>query len=241
MPRTPLLHPDAFFEERPHLDVGTALVLGLLLALVTTAGVGVFGLVFTDALDATVAVDNPAHAPDWVCDMNTDSGVSTPSGCAEDIPETVDRELGALVWEEFVNLLPFVFVGALVAGLLTAVGLHLLSGLGDAQGSFGDTLAVTAWGATPLVVQTVGGVGYLSYRIRGLDLPSQPEAAIDQLATLSTFESQLPLLVLSLVVTAWQAYIWTYGLAHVRDVRFDTAALAAGVVGAGLFLFTLLG
>ena len=244
MPRTPLLHPGAFFDERaPTLDVGRALVLGLLLALVTTAGAGLVGWAFVDALDVTVSVDNPAHTPDWVCEQQAEAftDMSTPSGCGDDVPETVERDLGELVWDEFVGLLPWVLLGALLAGLGTAVTFHVLTALAGGEGSFGDTLAVTAWGATPLVVQTVAGGGYTVFRIQRLALPNQPEAAVERLATLTTFGNRLPLVVLALVVTAWQVTIWTHGLRHARNVGFDAALAGAGLVGAVSFLLTLVG
>lgn len=241
MPRTPLLHPDEYFERSPPArEFGLALAIAVAVALATTAGVGVVGWAFAGKLDVQVTVDNPAHAPDWACDDEF-SDIPTPEGCAPDVPETTQVNLGQQVWEEFTGYLPLVFVLGVLAWPVVAAVLHGLSALAGGEGSLAGTLTVAAWASVPELVRVVGASAYVVWRIQRITLPREPEAAVERLRTLTEFGTQAPVLVLGILVTAWQAYIWTHGLRHARSLSLGAAARVAGVAALGAILVDVLG
>lgn len=241
MPRTPLLHPDAYFESRTDFSVGTAVGIALLVALATTTGFGFVGWAVTQQLDVMVTVDNPNHTPDWVCEQQGEvfTDMPTPEGCSDDVPETKQVNLGRQVWERLVGYLPAVFLTSLVGWVVVAACLHALSAAFDASGSFGRTLFVAAWGGVPLVFQVAGGGVYAAMRLRSMTFGNDPQVAVQQLQSLAAGSSGLVVTLLSLVVVAWQVVIWGYGLRDARDVDLGGGFVAAGAVGFVVFLLGL--
>lgn len=114
-PRTPLLRPKSYFESHdgsPPLKHA--------------------------ALDATVEVENPDHTPEWACENFAESGMSTPSGCDPSVPETVERDLGSIVYEELSWLLwtPLFLVPVFWA--VHAPVLHAGGAVVGGEGAFAD-------------------------------------------------------------------------------------------------------
>ncbi|WP_224269988.1 Yip1 family protein [Haloprofundus salinisoli] len=185
MPRTPLLHPGEYFRERaPGLSFGRALVIALLVALLTTAAVGFVGWQFSEALDTTVTAENDNRPPDWVCEQHGDDW----PGC--DQPETRELNLGDELWDRFAGLLPVVFLSSLLGWAVVGAVLHLLSRGGD-RGTFGDTLAVAAWGGVPMLVESAVGVVAAMRVIRETSFSQNPETLLGQLQGLSRFSTGL--------------------------------------------------
>jgi hypothetical protein len=159
VPRTPLLHPDEYFEKHPpEHDLARATGVVLLVAIVATAAAGVIGWTFAQALDVMVTVENPAHTPEWACENFADSGLSTPEGCGADVSATTQVNLGEQVWERFRGYLPLVFVATFAAWVVAAVLVHAATAFADgAEGPFTATLAVSGWAAAPNLLQAVVG------------------------------------------------------------------------------------
>ncbi|QCJ47471.1 Yip1 family protein [Haloprofundus sp. MHR1] len=235
MPRTPLLHPDEYFRERaPGLDFGYALVLAVVVALLTTAAVGFVGWQFSEALDTTITVENENRPPDWVCEDNGDDW----PGCDE--PETRELNLGDELWDRFVGLLPVVFFSSLLGWLVVGVFLHLLS-RGGGRGTFGDTLAVAAWGGVPMFVESAVGLVAASRVVRGTSFSQNPEVLLQQLQELQSFLDWPLTFAVGLVVAGWQLFVWRAGLEHARGLDSDAALGVAGLVAFVVFLLGVVG
>jgi len=244
VPRTPLLHPDDYFEAHtPGHSIARTLALAVLVAAGTTAGVLAIGWVVTQSIDATVAVDNPAHTPDWVCEQQREAFTDqpTPGGCAQSVPETVDRDLGDLVWDAFVDRMPLVFVAVFVAWVVVAGVLHALSALVGGEGSFADTLAVAAWGGVPTLLQVIAGLAEISLRLQSVSFGSNPEQVASEIQRLAATGHSLPWYLVVAVVALWQGYLFAFGLVHARDLDLDAAALVAGVLALASFLLGAFG
>lgn len=236
MPRTPFLHPDEYFaSRRPDHDLARAALVVCIVAVATTAAVGAVGWAFTQQLDVMIPVDNPAHTPDWACENYEEMEVSSPAGCADDVPETTQVNLGDRVWEEFRGYLPFVFVGVFAAWLGAAVLAHLVTAVAGGEGSFAGTLAVSGWAAGPNLLQVVLGGAVAVDRIRALSLSSDPDVAVQQLQSVATFGDGLPTIAILLLVTVWKAFVWAAGLRRARNVTPDAARAIAAVAAAVAF------
>ena len=243
MPRTPLLRPGRFFAERaPYLNLRTTIGLLLAVSVLTTAGVGTVGWLFAERLDVTTTVENDNRPPDWVCDgdhgaTETDTLHSTPFGCGQ--PETRQLNVGALLWEKIVGLLPVVFFVTLLAPVVVAGVAHLLSSALGGEGPFGDTLAIAAWATVPALVQSLVAMSQLwmslSRSTFGTD-PSQIAATVERLTTTSP-DGMLAVVVLT--VTCWQGYIWHRGLTRALDLAPGTATTLVLVVSFFDFVLAL--
>jgi hypothetical protein len=244
VPRTPLLHPDDYFESHtPGHSLGLTLALAFLVAAGSTAGVLGIGWVVTQSIDATVAVDNPAHTPDWVCEQQREAFTDqpTPEGCAASVPETVERDMGDLVWDAFVDRTPLVFVAIFVVWVVVAGVLHALSAVFGGEGSFVDTLAVAAWGGVPTLAQMVAGLVEISLQIQSLTFGSNPQQVAAEIQRLAAGGHSLPWYLVAAVVALWQAYLFAFGLVHARDLDLDAAALVAGSLALLSFLLGAFG
>lgn len=235
-----LFRPDDFFAERtPEFSLGRAVVVVFVVALITTTVVGAFGWSVSQRLTATTEIPNEERPPDWVCedDADTEADEMMQEGCDE--PKQKSVVVGDLVWGAFSEKLPMVFVGVFLGWGLYAVGLHLASALVGGEGSFLDTLVVTAWGMVPSAVQAVVGLGLLYGALGSIDLAAtNPEALAAQMQSLSE-RAQGDTVVLSLAVACWQGYVWTFGLKHARNLPTGSAAFAGGGVAFVVFLFGL--
>ncbi|KTG10636.1 hypothetical protein AUR64_08195 [Haloprofundus marisrubri] len=235
MPRTPLLHPDEYFRERaPGLSFGRALTIALVVSLLTTAAIGAVGWQFSQAIDTTVTVENENRPPEWVCEQNGDDW----PGCGQS--ETRQLNLGDELWDRFVGLLPVVFLSTLVGWVVVGGLLHVLSRGGD-SGTFGDTLAVTAWGGVPMLVESAVGLLAAMRVIRETTFSQNPEALLQQVQGLQSF-LDLPLAIgVGLLVAGWQLFVWRAGLEHARGLDSDVARGVAGLVALVVFLLGVVG
>lgn len=226
-PRTPLLRPRAYFashDDRPplrHAAVAVAVV-----AVVAAGGMAVFLGEFAAALDVPVEVDNPAHTDETVCE--TSAFTPTPSGCDSSVPETVERDLGAMVAEEF----SWVPVAALVVvpafWVVQAGVLHAGSAVVGGEGPFAGSLAVAGWGMVPGVARTVGVGAFVLHRLRATRVSGDPESAVAAVETAVAGLGSVSL-VAAVVVAVWAGAVRVYGLAAARDIEVGAAL---GVVGA---------
>ncbi|WP_435065200.1 YIP1 family protein [Halobaculum sp. EA56] len=222
-PRTPLLRPDSYFaahDGSPPFAHAAAAVAVVTLA--TAAGLAVFLGEFAAALDVAVTVDNPAYPGDAFCENSAFE--DTPSGCDE--PETVERDLGALVAEELSWLPPAAVALVPLFWVVQAGVLHAASALADGSGPFVDTLVVVAWGMVPGLARILGVGALLVYRLRTTPLSGDPESALATLEAAVAGVEAVALLA-ALVVGLWGGAIRTYGLAEARD---HTLGDAAGIV-----------
>ncbi|WP_458206967.1 Yip1 family protein [Haladaptatus sp. NG-SE-30] len=227
-----LFRPDTFFREHaPRPSLGSALAIVLLIAIVTTTAIGVVGWEMSRGMMAT-EVDNPNRPADWVCEDRTDSGFESP-GC--DRPKTVP--LGEVMWDTVGKKLPLVFVAPFIGWIVIATGFHVLTALGNGEGSFGNTASITAWGMIPSLLQTLVGFGLLYLTFRNTEFGGSPQAVLEQMQSLVS-RIRGGSLLLSAIVSLWQWYIWTYGLKHARNVSKEAAGVAAGLVAFVGFLLT---
>lgn len=236
--RDALLNPDRFFAERtPRPSLGTAATVVLVVALVSTAAVGFIGWTLSQEITATAQVDNPNRPPDWACEDGGFGSDTTnfSSGC--DQPRTKTIDMGDKLWEAFSGQLPMIFFASFFGWLLVAAGLHAASGLAGGRGSFSGTLTVAAWGTLPTLFQTAVGGASMYFAIQGMELGGSPEVLAQQFQSMAS-RTQSGNLAVSAFVTLWQAYVWTYGLKHVRNLETGSAAGAAGVVAFVSFVLT---
>ncbi|RDZ65595.1 YIP1 family protein [Haloferax sp. Atlit-12N] len=239
-PRTPLLKPREYFASRPRpLDTGRALAVVALVTLVVAAATGGILVTFTQQLDQQVSVDNPEHAPDWMCENYEEGGpfadMDAPAGCDPSVPEQIDKRLGDLVWQE-ISWVPWaMLVGVPLFWLFEGAMLHLGTSLVGGEGGFAESLTVAAWGMVPSAARAVALAGYLAYVLPRIDLPSTPEAAVTAMqSALSGFGLITGVVVV--ITVAWATYVRTYGMARARDLDVESAA----VVTVGLSLVGLL-
>lgn len=207
----------------------------LAVAVATAVGAAVIIDQLATTMAVMVTVDNPDYPGDAFCGENAASQ-DTASGC--DQPKTVDRELGALVAEEFSWFPPVAFVVIPIWWLFQAGVLHAASGVVDGEGSFGETLVVAGWGMVPSLVRILGVTAFIAVSVQSLALPSNPEGAVDALQ--AALAGVQPLSFgLAFLAAVWAGAIRTYGLADVRDLRVSTAAWVVGALTAFGLLFEL--
>lgn len=226
-----LFDPGEFFDRhRPGESLRAGAAVGLLTATLVTLGTAAVGWLFVSGIDVTITETVVEPLPEATCD-NYGEG-DRPRGCGIDEPVTEDVDVGSLVWRQFLGLLPFVFVTAVLAWVLVAVGLHVVSIAFDAEGGFGGTLAVAGFGALPGVAEAAAAVVREYVTVRRVLLTSNPGAYLRQLEDLSLGGSEGIVLAVGVTVTLWQAYVWTHGLTYARDLAFRDAAITAGVLAA---------
>ena len=232
-PRTPLLRPKSYFESHGGSPpLGDAAIAVAVVAVLTAGGVGVFLLEFDRAVDATVTMDNPEHTPEWACETFAEMNTS-PAGCDPSVPETIERDVGTLVVEEYSWLVPAMLLFVPVFWVVHATVLHIGSALAGGEGRFGATLAVAGWGMVPSVTRLLGVGALLVYRLRTTPVPGSTEGA---LAALETAFAGLNAVSVgaAVVVAVWAGAVRVYGLSSARDVSTAEAfwvVLAITVVG----------
>lgn len=235
-PRTPLLRPGRYFaahDGSPPLKHAALAV--LVVAVATAGGAALIIDQLAAALDVPVTVDNPAYPGDMFCGENS-AYDDTPSGCDE--PKTVERELGALVAEEF-SWLPFATLLLVpVWWLFQATVLHLTSALADGEGSFDGTLAVAGWGMVPSLVRLVGVAGFIAVSVQSITAPADPDGAVQALRVAMTGVQPLSF-GLAFLAAVWAGAIRTYGLADARDLSTWRAGWIVGLLTLFGLLFEL--
>lgn len=228
----PLRRPDSYFERHtPGLRLGRAFAVALVVALVATATIGVFGYTLAErAGDRTVMVDNENRPSEWVCEQHGDDPDSPlADGC--DQPAEREVQASSLVWEAFTAQLPVVFFASLAGWFLGGVGMHLLTALVGGEGSFGDSLAVAGWAQAATLPQfVVLGVVFFTFA-SGFDFGAGEAALRSQVATFRS-DLQNPIVLLgAALTTVWQGYVYYHGMRHARNVGSDAALGIAAVVG----------
>ncbi|QLG60450.1 Yip1 family protein [Halorarum salinum] len=239
-PRTPLLRPQSYFESHDGSPpLGHAALAVAVVAVVTAGGIGLFLAEFAGALDATVEMENPEHSPEWACENFEGSGMSTPSGCDPSVPETVERDLGSLVYEEL-SWLPWAALFIVpIFWAVQALVLHAGAAVIGGEGTFADTLAVAGWGMVPSLARVLALGALLIYRLRTTPLPGDPEGAV---AALEAAFSGLGAasMVAVLVVAVWAGAVRVYGLAETHDVPVGEALVVVAVTTLVGFVFEAL-
>jgi hypothetical protein len=225
-PRTPLLRPDSYFDDRT-ATLGRGLAVAALVTLATVTVVIGFGLVFAANIDGTVETSNPEYPGDVFCDGDT-SG-DTPSGCTE--PATVEQDVDRVLWDAIGSVAGQTAIGIPIIVLVTAGGLHGGSALADGEGGFGRSLAVAVWGLAPAVLAGALTVAALAVTFDPLTVsPGQSPETLRQPALAQVRDVELVGTVLGALATLWGAVIWRFGLLHQRGVSGDAATAVAAVV-----------
>ena len=234
-PRTPLLRPDGYFDRRT-ATVGRGLAVAVLVTLALVATVYGLGWVFAANIDGTVTADNPSYPGDAFCDGDP-PGDYTPDGCNES--ETVQRDIDRGIWDAIGSVAGQVVIGFPIVLLLLAGALHGGSALANAEGGFGRSLAVAAWGLVPTVFASLLTVAVLAFTFDSVTLSSGGSpAALLEPAMAQVREIELVGIVAGAIATLWGAAIWRFGLQHQRSVSGQAATAVAGTVA---LVFLLLG
>jgi hypothetical protein len=234
-----LYSPGSFFENHPPSGtLGGALKVVTLVAVLTCVAFAGMGVAFDATIDSTVTQTTLEPVPESVCETYENADAPLPEGCTIDEPRTEQVDVGSRVESAFFGRLPFLFVASFVGWLLTAAALHLLSALGDTEGSFGATLSVAGWASLPSLVGSAIGVGLLLLAVQGTEFASDPEVLADQVRALANRTGGTAALG-SLVGVGWQAVVWTHGLRCGRDMSYGGAATVAAVVAVVTLALTL--
>ena len=234
-PRTPLLRPDSYFEAHDGSPpIAHAAVVVAVVTVAVAGGMAVLIDQFAAALDTTVTVDNPAYPGDSFCE---DSMLdNTPSGCDE--PETVERNLGAMIADELSWLAPASVVLVPLWWLWQSAVLYGAGSAARGSGRFADVAAVAGWGMAPSLLRLVAVLGFAVQRFQSVSVPSDPENAI---AVLQSAISGIEIvgMVAVLIVAVWAGAIRVYGLAEAHDLQLSTAGVIVGVLTVIGILFEL--
>jgi hypothetical protein len=178
-------------------------------------------------------MDNPEHVPEWACENYAESDISTPSGCDPSVPETVERDVGALVVQKYSWLPLAALVLVPLLWLFEAGVLHLGTVFVGGEGPLSDTLAVAGWGMVPSVARLLGVGAVLLYQLRTTPIPGSAGGSV---AALEAAFAGLGALSLgaAVLVAVWGGAVRVYGLSSARDVTTGEAfwvVVAVTVVG----------
>lgn len=222
-----LIRPSAFFDERdPVSTLPIAASLVVLLAIALGISTVLLGTMLAGSIDATVTVDNPDRPPEWVCDRHgNDSDSHLGRGCDE--PETVERDVGPIVYDMMTDYLGFAVVAPFLLWFLGGIVLFVTARLANGTPSISGAFALAGWAALPEFVRL--GVGLVAIRYALSDVTiTDPERA--DVLVQAAFAPIDPLLTFATILTAcWQWYLLTGGMVHDADIEWPTAALAVGV------------
>lgn len=136
------------------------------------------------------------------------------------------------------------FIGALVAWVLYAGAFHVISGvLYETDGEFRDTLAVTGWGFVPAVFAAIAStvvavVVFTSVPLPEMNDPQQIQTWVQEVRSRPEFLVSTALGALFLL---WQAFLWAFGLKHVRGLTLRQAGITVAIPVAIGLLFRLSG
>lgn len=205
------------------------------MTIAVAAGMAVFLDQFAAALDTTVTVDNPAYPGDVFCEDST--AEQTPSGCTE--PETVERNLGAMVAQELSWLPPASMVLVPLWWLWQTVVLYGAGRATGGSGGFAETAAVAGWGMAPSLLRLVAVLGFAVAQFRSVSTPADPENALAVLQS-AIAGVEVVGLVAVVVVGVWAGAIRAYGLADAHGITVPTAATVVAALTLVGFLFELI-
>lgn len=234
-PRTPLLRPNRYFraqDGKPPLARAAAVVAVVTIAV--AAGMAVLLDQFAAALDTPVTVDNPAYPGDAFCEDGTFE--QTPSGCDE--PETVERNLGAMVAEELSWLPMASLVLVPLWWLWHTVVLYGSGKIAGGSGNLAATATVAGWGMAPSLLRLVVVLGFVVTQLQSVAVPADPENAV---AVLQSAIAGVELIGLAavLIVGVWAGAIRAYGLADAHEIPVPTAATVVAALTLVGFVFEL--
>jgi len=233
-PRTPLLRPDRYFDDRePALTRG--IVVAVLVTLTAVALIAGIGVVFTDKIDGIVMVDNPDRPPAGFCETG---GTSLPDGFDDSAfncsaPAEIERNIDSLIDDALGEFYWVMLIGVPILLVVVAAVLHVATAAVGGKGSFGVTATVTAWGFAPIIVTTPLGLAALWVVMDPVTITAGIEPAAVEQTLVGGLSPWLPLAIgLNLSSSLWGAIIWTFGLHAGRDVsRPQAGAIAAAVTG----------
>lgn len=233
-PRTPLLRPDRYFDDREP-DIVRGLAVAVLVTLTTVALIAGIGVVFTEKVDGTVMVDNPDRPPEGFCETG---GTSLPDGFDDSAfncsaPAEIERNIDSLIDDALGGFYGVMLLGVPILLLVVAAALHVATAAVGGEGSFGVTATVTAWGFAPTIVTTPLGLAALWVVMDPVTIAAGIEPAALEQTLLKSLSPWLPLATgLNLSSLLWGAIIWTFGLQAGRDVsRAQAGAIAIVVTG----------
>ncbi len=122
---------------------------------------------------------------------------------------------------------------------MIAALLHRLSGGTDGEGSYGDALAVAAWGHAPQILAFPVEYAHSWYHLRDrrIDISSAEAFAAEREALEASIEfTWLPIAV---IVSAWTVYILAYGTVATHDADLMDTIGPALLVGLGLLVLSV--
>ena len=227
-----LVRPARFFEERPPTLKGAAYVV-LAVALLSAVGLAATGAVLGDAVPGTATVENEAHRSGFQCEKPSqyeEGGTfeefnwTKPRGCS--LPPTKQVDLGGHARAVLTGAAFPAFVAIPLGWLLAAAAFYVLTPGGGADGDLADVLANTGWGFLPLGVLAVLRPVVVLLGAPALSFPDRPGPLADYVREVALGFEFAPLAALSLLVTAWQVYVFACGLREARDVELGRAAVA---------------
>lgn len=234
-----LLLDDFFAEHELAYDPFPAILIGAGFAVFLAGAVVALGVVMAATIDVTVTVDNPDRPADWVCDQHgTDATSPWYDRCQE--PETIDRAVGSMLLDIALARVPLLMLVALFFWPILGAMIHVTSWAAGGTGPVSNSLSVAAFGLVPEAIRTILVIALFYITFDAATLTGDtPAAVVDQLLTTMTAIGPI-ILFLSIITSAWQQYILTYGLKHGRNLSIGRAAAAGGIVVGFLLIIELL-
>ena len=229
------LRPDEFFAEHDlAYDPFPAILIGAGFAAFLAGAVVAIGLVMAATIDVTVTIDNPDRPADWVCEQQgTDATSPWYDRCQE--PESIERAVGPMLLDIALARVPLLMLVALFFWPILGAMIHVTSWAAGGTGPVSNSLSVAAFGLIPEAVRTILVIVVFYFTFDSATLTGDtPAAVVPQLLTTMTAIGPI-ILFLSIITSAWQLYILTYGLKHGRNLSIGRAA-AAGATVVGLLL-----
>lgn len=228
-PLAALLTPRRFFAESEYGDsLAAATLVVSVVAVLLTLSAAAIGQLFVDAIDATVTVDNPDRPPEPFCQEPV---LETHEADCEK-PETIERDAGAILWDVWVDFLPWVFFGIYLVWLVVGTLLHVGAKLTDGEGSWSDSLAVFGWAMPAELLQAAAAIAFFAWLTAGERITATTEGELQR--EVETLVASIPdINPLVIVVAVWQIAIVAYGFREAHDIPVETAVVIAAV-GIGL-------
>jgi hypothetical protein len=237
-PRTPLLRPDRYFDDREPTIVRISVVFLVLLAAGPIAVYGV-GWVLTEHVDGTVMVDNPTRPPDWVCEDTPTEDSAFDRGCDE--PKEIERNVDSILWDAMDRFLGPAFIAfPLAVGLVTLLLHGGVSLAGRSRGLF-RTFAVAAWGIVPSLLFIPVMLVAFSLVLDPVTVSPGDDPSVVLQPLIANLESVGPYGSAGGVVSAvWGGVIWRFGLEDQHELDGMDATIVAGLVALLTALFGLM-
>ena len=133
------------------------------------------------------------------------------------------------------------FIGAFVMWLIWGVLLFVISSLFKGTGSFGETMAVVAYGFVPQIAGSVISLIIINEWIAGVTVPQVTDPMMIEQVMTGMMNS--PMMQLSMVVgilfMLWGANIWVFGISVIRKISLKNALITVGLPVVVYLLFTL--